>query len=286
MDTSLFHGNLVESERILYTSSAFAKSSLLYLQETGELQALRPHTSKRENLASYLFFIVLSGSGMLEYCGRPLPLHTGDCVFLDCRQPYFHRSSEELWKLKWAHFYGPNMNSIYDKYIERGGQVCFHPENLDPYIQLLDELYRLAASSEYIRDMRIFEKLTTLLTLLMEENWRPENGKAAVSKKQDLQEVKNYLEQHFAEKVTLDELAKAFYINKFYLTRIFKEQFGMSINSYLCRLRITQAKKLLRFTDLPIEKIGPECGIPDANYFSRTFKKVEGMTPGEYRRRW
>lgn len=120
----------------------------------------------------------------------------------------------------------------------------------------------------------------------MEEGWRPERGTAGTPKKQDLREIKEYLEHHFSEKITLDELAGMFFINKFYLTRIFKEQFGLSINSYLCQLRITHAKELLRFTSLPIEKIGLECGIPDANYFSRTFKKVEGMTPGEYRRRW
>ena len=47
---------------------------------------------------------------------------------------------------------------------------------------------------------------------------------------------------HFAEKITLDALAERFYINKFYLTRVFKEQFGLSVTSYLTQLRITQAK--------------------------------------------
>ena len=63
MDTSLFHGNLVTTSRILYTPSTFAKTSLLHLQEIGSLQAQKPHTSRRENLSSYLFFLVLSGYG-------------------------------------------------------------------------------------------------------------------------------------------------------------------------------------------------------------------------------
>ena len=86
--------------------------------------------------------------------------------------------------------------------------------------------------------------------------------------------------------ITLEQLAEAFYINKFYLTRCFKEQFGMSVNQYLLQVRITHAKQLLRFTDLAIEKVGHECGMSDANYFSRMFKKVEGISPGEFRRRW
>lgn len=81
-------------------------------------------------------------------------------------------------------------------------------------------------------------------------------------------------------------MAEQFYINKFYLTRVFKEQFGQTVTGYLMQLRITQAKRLLRFSDKNIEVIAQECGMSDANYFSRIFKKVEGTTPGQYRRQW
>jgi YesN/AraC family two-component response regulator len=101
-----------------------------------------------------------------------------------------------------------------------------------------------------------------------------------------LKEIKEYIESHFSEKITLDNLAAQFYINKFYLSRLFKEQFGISVNNYLLQLRTTRAKQLLRFSDLSIEQIGQRCGMDDANYFSRMFKKIEGSTPGEYRRRW
>ena len=81
-------------------------------------------------------------------------------------------------------------------------------------------------------------------------------------------------------------MSERFYINKFYLTRVFKEQFGQPVNSYLVQLRITQAKRMLRFTDHTIEAVAQDCGFSDANYFSRLFKKVEGITPGEFRRQW
>lgn len=284
--TSLFHGSLVTTSRILHTPSTFAKTSLIHLQETGSLQARKPHTSRRSGLASYLFFLVQSGYGTLEYEDTLYPLKAGDCVFLDCRKAYSHRTSDDLWQLRWVHFYGPNMGSIYDKYIERGGRPCFHPPDLMPYEQLLEELYEIASAQDYVRDMRIFEKLASLLTLLMEESWNPENSRRTSLKRQNLQNVKEYLDRHYMEKLQLDRLAEQFYINKFYLTRIFKEQFGVSINSYLLQIRITHAKQLLRFTDRTIEAIGRECGIEDANYFSRTFKKVEGISPGEFRRMW
>ena len=283
---TLFHGNLVSTNRILYTPSIFAKTSLIHLQEVGILEAKQPHTSKRANLSSYLFFLILSGSGILEYDGNTYQLFSGDCVFIDCKKPYSHRTSDDLWKLKWVHFYGPNMNNIYDKYIERGGLPKFHPEEFQRFDSLLDELLVISSSDEYVRDMLIFEKLTNLLTLLMKESWHPHSNHATSSKKQNLQNIKDYLDLHYKDKINLDSLSEMFYINKFYLTRIFKEQFGVSINNYILQTRITHAKQLLRFTDETIEAISMECGMSDPNYFARMFKKIEGVSPGEFRRRW
>lgn len=286
MDQPLFDGELVHSSRILYTPSPFARSSLLHLQEVGTLQARQPHTSARNGLSSYLFFLVESGSGELEYDGLIRTLQTGDCVFLDCRRPYLHRTGQDLWHLRWVHFYGPNMGAIYKKYQERGGQPSFHAENALSYRQLLQELHRAAASDAYVRDMVIYGKLVELLTLLMEESWHPGAVHATHAKRQNLQQIKEYLDEHYTEKITLDDLAERFYINKFYLTRVFKEQFGQSVTNYLVQLRITHAKRLLRFSDHSIESIAQECGLSDANYFSRLFKKVESISPGEYRRQW
>lgn len=62
--------SIVTSNRILYTPSSFARSSLLTLQEIGTLEALKPHTSSRDNLQSFLFFYVESSAGMLVYQGK------------------------------------------------------------------------------------------------------------------------------------------------------------------------------------------------------------------------
>ena len=77
-----------------------------------------------------------------------------------------------------------------------------------------------------------------------------------------------------------------FFINKFYLSRSFKKQYGISLWTYLLQLRITEAKTQLRFTDKTIEQIALDCGFEELNYFSRTFRKIEGISPSEYRRKW
>ena len=287
MDQELFNpqSSSVSSSRIIYTPSTFARTSLLHLQEVGSLQAVHPHISQRENLVSFLCFIVLSGEGELSYEGQTYQLHAGDCVFIDCRKAYSHSTSNDLWSLQWCHFYAPSLPAVYEKYKERGGRPVFHPDELTPFRLLLTDLYNLASSSDYIRDMRINEKLGTLLTLLMEQSWHPES--ATISRKRmELAAVKEHLDEHFTEKVMLDELAEKFFINKFYLSKIFKETYGTTVNNYLISKRITRAKQLLRFTDMTVDEVGVAVGMGDANYFSRMFRKVEGSSPREYRKQW
>ena len=134
--------------------------------------------------------------------------------------------------------------------------------------------------------MKIYEKLVGLLTLLMEESHNQIKPFSDNNKKRNLQNIKEYIDTHYADKITLEQLSSKYYINKYYLTRSFKDQFGLPVNSYLIQVRVTHAKQLLRFTELSIEKIGQECGMNDANYFSRIFKKIEGIAPGEYRKMW
>ena len=77
-----------------------------------------------------------------------------------------------------------------------------------------------------------------------------------------------------------------FYINKFYLTKIFKEVYGTTVNGYVIARRITRAKQLLRFSELSVEEVGEAVGMPEPDYFSRVFKKIEGISPREYRKKW
>lgn len=307
MDQELFNpqSSSVISSRILYTPSAFARISLLHLQEVGSLQAIHPHTSTRTNLTSFL----LSGAGSLTYEGMTYELSARDCVFIDCRKAYSHSTgysggegsddhttvdnhvafvenkNANLWSLQWCHFYAPSLPAVYEKYKERGGRPVFHPANIEPFTTLLTDIYDLALSSDYIRDMRINEKLGTLLTLLMEQSWHPESMTVS-RKRMELVEIKNYLDKHFTEKIMLEELAEKFFINKFYLSKIFKETYGTTVNNYLISKRITRARQLLRFTDMTVDEVGVAVGMGDANYFSRMFRKVEGISPREYRKQW
>lgn len=289
MDEYSFAEKSVESRRILYTPSTFAKEDLLHLQETGTLTAIKVHKSRRTHLKSYLMFVILNGSGTLTYEDSVYDIKEGDCVFIDCSRAYVHSTGEDLWTLQWAHFYGNGMDGIYEKYRERGGTPVFRPQSIAAFTAVLDRLYDVATSDDYMRDMRINEILSSLLTRIMENSWFPENQKSLPGKdssEQVLAEIKNYIDEHFNEKISLDDIADNFFINKFYMIRLFKSRYGDTIINYQIGQRINNAKRLLRFSDMSMEEIGFECGFEDANYFSRSFKKVEGESPSTYRKIW
>ena len=275
----------VSSSRILYTPSSFARFSLLHLQEAGSLKVMQPHISKREKLQSYLCFVVCQGSGKLLYENTEYNLSAGDVVFIDCHKGYSHVTDDDLWSLRWCHFYGISMQDIYAKYRERGGKAVFHPDDVEAINNILSNLYDLAVSSDYIRDMRINERLNELLTILMEQSWHQDI--AVMSKKRmELNEIKQYLDENYGEKVTLNTLASRFFVSKSYLSRIFKDSYGFTINQYILFKRIPEAKQLLRFSTKNVDEIADFVGMNDANYFSRMFRKVEGISPSEYRKRW
>ena len=99
-------------------------------------------------------------------------------------------------------------------------------------------------------------------------------------------ETLKLLDDNYLNNITLNELSNVFHINKYYLTRLFKSTYGITINNYIANKKITKAKELLRYSDLSIENIAKECGINDSNYFSRLFKQVEGISPKEFRKSW
>ena len=96
--------------------------------------------------------------------------------------------------------------------------------------------------------------------------------------------VKNYLNVHYADKLTLDSICETFFVSKSYLSHVFKELNGDSPMHYLAEVRLRRARELLLGTDLPVRAVAENTGYPDACYFCRVFRRAEGMTPGDFRK--
>ncbi len=101
--------------------------------------------------------------------------------------------------------------------------------------------------------------------------------------------VKNaigYLNRHLADPVSRWQLAEAANVSEDYLTRVFRKELGISPWEYLSRLRLEEARRLLRESADSIGSVAERCGFQDQAYFCRVFRKTVGTAPSAYREAW
>lgn len=92
-----------------------------------------------------------------------------------------------------------------------------------------------------------------------------------------------YIHAHYAEKITLEEMARRVYLSPAYFSRVFKEETGEAFTAYLNRVRIDRSKELLRHKSIRLTDIALLVGFEDQSYYSKVFKKLEGITPLRFR---
>ena len=95
-----------------------------------------------------------------------------------------------------------------------------------------------------------------------------------------------YIDKQYAENITLEEMAALVNTNEYHMAHVFKKITGYSIQQYIMRRRIGRAQCFLVYTDKSLTDIAGKVGYDDSNYFSRTFKKIIGMSPRSYRQKW
>ena len=299
---------VTSTRRVINTPSAFTRENFFYIQEAGYLKSLKPHLSRRSGLSSYLFLIVLSGSGEVSYrdtaasserhaapqsqnnsrpeaCGMiTVPAQTGDCFFLDCMNEYTHISSEnDPWELLWIHFYGPQAGAYYT-YFREQHSWHLHSGHFTELTSAIWSVIHYHEEKTDDTDILTAQQIVNILTLMCTESDEADSSTSALGDK--LKSILHYLDEHYTEDISLDSLAEQFYISKYYLSREFKKEFGTTIIQYILAKKITNAKELLRYSNASIEDIAQLCGIDDASYFNKVFKKIEGCTASEYRKRW
>jgi two-component system, response regulator YesN len=141
-----------------------------------------------------------------------------------------------------------------------------------PYIPALEEMND---------DHMLLEKGKSQLFSVVQhvQGWRNNHAKGMLYK------AKEYIESHFAETLTLEQVAEYVELSPFYFSKLFKDRFGMNFIDYLTDIRISKAKEEMSNQGKSLKEICYSIGYKDPNYFSRVFKKITGLSPTEYRKR-
>ena len=97
------------------------------------------------------------------------------------------------------------------------------------------------------------------------------------------QSIKEYLELHYPEKITLNTLCRQFYCSRATLMTAFRQEYDQTINRFLLIIRLRVAKEKLTSGNDSISEVAIKCGFADQNYFCKVFRQQEGLTPTQYR---
>ncbi|WP_125154600.1 response regulator transcription factor [Clostridium rectalis] len=95
--------------------------------------------------------------------------------------------------------------------------------------------------------------------------------------------VLEYINENHGEDITLEKAASISNLSIYYFSKLFKKEMGMTFITYVTKFKIGRAKELLKNTDVPIVQIASQLGYYECGYFTKVFKKIEGITPSEYR---
>ena len=255
-----------------------AKDALMYIQSFSYMNNGSAYYTKRANYPSYLILFTYSGRGILQYEGSTYTLNKGDGFLIDCMKYHSYSTASDTWEHSDLHFYGGNSSFLYEKLFS-DKQPVFHIPTIGIYQNVLEELLYEHTRPTTQRDCIVSGILNQILNTVFHHTAEPSTKK----KSAEISKLQLYLEAHFTEDVSLDEMIKIANLSKYHLVREFKETVGFTPHQYLIHLRLLQTQQLLLLSDIPSYKIGTIMGFSTEADFINAFKKVFGCTPNSYR---
>lgn len=159
---------------------------------------------------------------------------------------------------------------------ERTRALCYWHRDIEALKKAFYQLRRISQE-----DIRACGEI--VMACLSEVRWK---GLLETSAMTDFQRLALYIEQHYMERLSLDNLSLALNIGKTKLCNLASREAGATITHLIAEKRVAVAKGMLVSTDESVQRIAEAVGIPDDNYFTKVFKKTTGTTPLRYRKQF
>ena len=267
------------SRWIISTPSVAELAQPYYCSEVGDFYARGRFTTARSDKNSYLLFYTLGGEGTISQGGQTVRLGKGRALLMDCRTPQRYGTSADHghWYHLWTHIDGLGVALAgQDLGLPRLVPVTIALSRLQPHFDILFE--RLGTESVE-NTMRVGLAVHALIAELVMAS----REAAPATEDNPVHIACAFVEAHYADKVSVDDLAAAAMVSPSYLIRLFKKQMGTTPHDYLLRYRISRAKELLAETTLTSAAIAQQVGFNSESNFSYRFSKMVGQSPRAYR---
>ena len=268
------------SRWIISTPSAAELAQPYFCSEVGDFYARDKFSTARSNKNSFILFYTLGGEGTVSQGGQTVRLPKGHALLMDCRTPQSYGTSpgQGHWYHLWAHIDGSGVELAGRTLgLPRLAPIAVPLSRLQPHMDVLFERLGSESVGNAMRTGLAVHALVTEVVLAAQEA-------GSVAEDDPVRLACAYVKRHFAEKVTLDDLAREAAVSPSYLIRLFKRQLETTPHDYLLRYRISRAKELLAETTLTSAAIAERVGFSSDSNFSYRFKQMTGQGPRAYRR--
>lgn len=273
-------GNTIESRSTqhFYTPSDWARQNLFYVDMYGHFVCDARYRVEREPFDSYLLIHTSSGTGVLETQLGRSECAAGEVLLVDCNEPHCYYAAGS-WEFDWLHFNGAASCALVQYILAQHGQKLALPSTA-PEAQLIGEICQRPAQPSRSAEIMTSAQVHRILATLAAE--QPQSGAARSDFALVMQAV-DYINAHYAEKLTLAALAQRAHVSESAFSHAFKSATGFSPYDFVLNQRINEAKRLLNTTALPVGEIAEAVGFSNAANFVRVFRQKCGETPGSFR---
>ena len=269
---------LPNSDYYVYTPSTLAKKLFFYPICIGSFRYDGGYRLARDSYDSFLMMYILKGTCFVTVGSHTMQAIAGQLILLDCYAPHAY-GTDSGFEALWIHFDGPMARSFYETIVSEKGSLLY-PAHPDAIHRSLYNIYDTFRSRAPIAEDQISGTITNILSdLLSSEKTQQVSGKTQIG----ISEAISHINKYFYKSITLQELADIAALSPYYFSRVFARETGMTPHKYLISTRMSNAKFLLKTSQMSVKEIAIRSGFSDENGFCTAFKKQEGMTPKEYR---
>lgn len=224
--------------------------------------------SRPEGFPFHHMLWITNGQGIFSFDGKKVELGPGEGLFCKKDIPHCYERSSPLFSTRWITFLGGEGAMAYYRI-----PSAFTFRATPALLAAADELDHLCGGSS-----------TVLSRSAAGYAWLAEWLKSEFEPSATMESlIRQYLENHFSEPLTLDDIAAQAGMSRFALCRYYKENLGVTVMEQLKRIRVAKAKQFLRYASCSIEEVARLCGYESPSYFGKIFREETGRTPREYR---
>lgn len=246
--------------------------------------------SKKEDVASgYLSLnLILKGHVTCQSENRNKQYHVGDILLINSYQNFLILDDSDV-----SYMSLRLSNKYFSHYIE-DKNIYFHFDDVSPKIQKDFKMMLAKMGITYLRKGKFYQlhmdqMMIQLIEMLVK--FVPYQSRQEMIQEQNKDDVivslaSEFINQHFMERIGLDDLAHFINLSSSYTSRLFTKKLGTSFNSYLNKVRTRSAESDLRYTDIPITDVALKNGFSSSTALSKNFKLWYQMTPSEYRQQY